>query len=130
MNTQKIFVVDSDPEVVDMVMSKLEAFGFECHAITSVDQAEELISFVIPDLIVMDLGFAQQAGLVFINRIKKILAQEEIAPPIAVINGPNDPAIKTFADDLGTTDLFADTYDADSLQSMLMDYQQQEDLPM
>jgi DNA-binding response OmpR family regulator len=122
MNIQKILVIDNDPEVVDQLIAKIEALGLEADPATSIEQGIQFMRQATPDLIIMDVGFAQTDGYVFINSLKEALRPEEKMPPVSVMNSADDQFLSTYAYDLGTTDLHAKTYDADSLKTLIMDY--------
>ncbi|MBU0507081.1 MAG: response regulator [bacterium] len=122
MNIQKILVIDNDPEIVDQLIIKIEALGLEADGVTSIEQGSQVMRHATPDLIIMDLGFAQAEGYIFISSLKEALRPDEKMPPISVMNSADDQFLSTYAYDLGTTDFHVRTYDSDSLKTLIMDF--------
>ncbi len=127
MNIQKIFVIDTDPEIVDSLMQKIESFGLEANPVTSYEQIIDMLMQGTPDLIIMDLGFAQLEGKSFLEAIRQNLSPGDMMPPVSVMNGSNDHFLSTYAYDLGASDFHATSYDADSLQALITDYMPSEE---
>lgn len=121
MLTQKILIIDDDPEIVDQLREKTEAFGFKCCSFTSIDHAIEGFKTLKPDLVLMELDFAKSKGAYFLSKIKECLSAVENVPPVIVMNGNDDHAILQYAFDVGTYS-FSCTPFKDFAASYLSDY--------
>ena len=122
MLIQKIMVVDDDPDVVSVLTERIESYGFECQSYTSVDMALLATKIVRPDLIILNLEFAQTTGTVFFESIRDYLGPDDTCPPVIVLNSEDDHQIMDYAFDLGTAAFQPDVCTSTNLKNMLSDY--------
>lgn len=122
MLLQKILIIDDDPEMVDNMQTRMEHFGFECFGFTTTIAALNALKFIHPDLILMDLGYANNGGQEFINQIQEFLGKEDNLPPVIVINGEQDYHVIEYAFDMGTMELFYSPYIDFSFGNGVSDY--------
>lgn len=127
MLTQKIMIVDSDPEITDQIQSKIEAYGFECFSYSSQEGALQDFHAIRPDLIVMDEEYAKSEGLKFLNRLYHELEDVETMPAIKLINGTDDHEWLEYVLDLGAQSYQSNFYDFHSLKALMNDYLPSED---
>ena len=75
----KVIVVDDDPDVVDQLTLTLKGEGYEVHAGSSQQEAEELLLSVKPDLAILDLMMEQMdSGFVLCHYLKKLYPQTPV----------------------------------------------------
>lgn len=106
MLPQRILIIDDDPEIVDAMSSRMENFGFECFGYSTPEDAIREIKNIRPDLVLMDLGYANNGGTGFLNEMKRCYNGEDNIPPVIVMNGENDYHVIEYAFDAGTMELF------------------------
>lgn len=67
----RIFMVDDDTDLVDIVRSVLESSGYEFHSASSAAEALEQLDAVNPDLIILDVMMEDLvAGFRVVNRLR------------------------------------------------------------
>lgn len=68
---EKILVIDDDPDIVEILLMRLEASGYEVH--TAADGKEGLLRLKVtkPDLIIVDVMMPTMDGFSFVQEIKK-----------------------------------------------------------
>lgn len=72
-DTQRILVVDDDPDVTEQIGALLGAEGYEIVAVGGADEAEEALLDARPDLAIVDLMMEHQdSGLMLCRRIKRL----------------------------------------------------------
>jgi len=122
MLTQKILLIDEDPDLVFLIQEHIEAFGFECYAYTSGDDALTNLKLIKPDLILLTIGFTQSEGIQFFDRIGHYLDPDAVCPPVIVINNEDDTHMHNYAFELGTMAYDTIPYRVLSLRQFLTDY--------
>lgn len=68
---QKIFVIEDDENIRNLVKIALEGYGYEVHAFETAEEALERLEKVHPSLAVFDLMLPGIDGLTAISRIRK-----------------------------------------------------------
>jgi DNA-binding response OmpR family regulator len=72
-NAKKILVVDDDPDIVEQVTMILKKDGHDVHVAGTMNEAEEMLLAVKPDLAIIDLMMEEKdSGFVLCHRIKKL----------------------------------------------------------
>ncbi|MBF0105992.1 MAG: response regulator [Deltaproteobacteria bacterium] len=126
MIIKHIMIVDDDPDLVHLLTERTESFGFECHGYSSIDKALMALKKIKPDLIVLNLEFAQSNGTMFLDNIQHHLNHEDSAPPVIILNSEDDDQITDYAYDLGVTAFNSKPYNLSSLSNLLTDYMPRE----
>jgi DNA-binding response OmpR family regulator len=96
---QRVLVVEDDPRIVDLIVTNLEAAGFECAS--SPDGGRALADFASwkPALVVLDLGLAGLDGLEVTRRIRR-----ESDVPILVVTARSGESDKLLGLEIGADD--------------------------
>jgi CheY-like chemotaxis protein len=66
----RILIVDDNPINLKLASDVLESAGFAIERATDAEQAQVLLSYVLPDLILMDIGLPGMDGLTLTRRLK------------------------------------------------------------
>ncbi|EKD50949.1 MAG: hypothetical protein ACD_62C00389G0001 [uncultured bacterium] len=128
MSKQHILVIDSDPEIVDSLLGQLEQYGLEGCPVTSLEQAVRMVKEQVPDVIIMDSGFAQEEGEYYFHLIKSVLPKGEKVPALRVMSVTQDQNLRTYAYEMGEEETPLRPFDADSLKTLMADYLPVDDL--
>lgn len=120
MLDQKILVADEDPDFAHLLREKMESFGLECYAFSSLEGLLKGIGRVKPDLVILSLPFAQSYGELFAEHIDPYLAPQDVVPPVMILNGDDDDCISQYAFELGAVAIPGDHWR--EFQGMLQDY--------
>jgi DNA-binding response OmpR family regulator len=71
--SKKILIVDDDPDILEQVELILKAGGYDTSTAAGAADAEESLSFIRPDLAIVDLMMEQtDSGFVLCHQIKKL----------------------------------------------------------
>ncbi len=101
-DTRKILLLDDDSTIRKLFQFNLYNAGFDCKAVTSVDEAMELLKSFKPDLIISDVIMPDKDGFQF----RKMLLEDESLQSIPFIfltsRNEEDAILKGY--DLGITD--------------------------
>jgi CheY-like chemotaxis protein len=83
-DAQKILVVDDDPDIVDQLTLLLKKEGYEIAAAGSMEEAEQVLLTVKPDLAIVDLMMEHKdSGFVLCHEIKRLYP----GLPVIVLTG-------------------------------------------
>ncbi len=100
--THKILLLDDDSTIIKLFQFNLNNAGFDCKAVTSVDEAMELLKSFGPELIISDVIMPEKDGFEF----RKILMEDEALQSIPFVfltsKNEEDAILKGY--DLGITD--------------------------
>ena len=81
---QKILVVDDDPDIVDQLGLLLQKEGYEVASASGMEEAEQILLTVKPDLAIVDLMMEHKdSGFVLCHEIRKLYPET----PIIVLTG-------------------------------------------
>jgi len=122
MLIQKILIIDDDPDVVETLRGRMESFGFETFTYSSMENALQGLHTTKPDLILMELGYSQTRGMIFLNKIREHLRSEDNLPPVIVVNSEKDFHMIEYAFDMGTMECFTIPYQNMPLGNAITDY--------
>lgn len=70
LNGLKILVVEDDPYTREAVLVALRAAGFLCTSAENSSKAENIVSKLRPDLVVLDLGLPDSDGIDFLKSLR------------------------------------------------------------
>jgi two-component system alkaline phosphatase synthesis response regulator PhoP len=80
----KILVVDDDPDIVDQLTLLLKAEGYQVASASGLDEAEQVLLTIRPDLAIVDLMMEHKdSGFVLCHEIKKLYPET----PVIVLTG-------------------------------------------
>jgi len=85
MSGKKILIVDDDPEMIELVKTRLEANAYE--VVTAADglEALEKVDKENPDLIILDIKMAKVDGYTTLHRLKDKEKGKSI--PVIILTG-------------------------------------------
>lgn len=110
---KKILVADDNPDIVELLSSRLEAYGFD---VVSADSGVNTLLKTIeekPDLIILDIKMPSGTGIGVYENIRR---QKQIADiPVIFITAYASPEIETQVRHLGAEDFISKPFDADEL---------------
>jgi DNA-binding response OmpR family regulator len=81
----RVFVVDDDPEVVELLILILEQEGHEVAGFTTVEAARRAIEVAPPALVLLDLTMPEVAGTEFCRELKRDLRTRDV--PVIFLSG-------------------------------------------
>lgn len=104
--SQKILVVDDEPDILRLTQFLLESWGYEVLTASSGEQAVEQAQAVEPDLILMDVNMEEMNGFEACEKIKgnfatsfipviMLTSQDQVQHKIHGLRGADDYVIKT-----------------------------------
>ncbi|MBN3039116.1 MAG: response regulator [Candidatus Omnitrophica bacterium] len=105
----KILVIDDEPDIIKVLISRLQANGYEVVSATNGEEGLERFQKENPDLIVLDILMPQMDGYTFVKRLKKadgdipiiVLTAKSGMKDLFAIEGITDYVVKPFnADEL------------------------------
>lgn len=99
---QKLFVIEDDENIRNLVKIAMEGYGYEVHAFETAEEALEIIESEQPDLAVFDLMLPGMDGLSAIAEIRKSTALGRI--PIIVLTAKDKEYDKVVGLDGGADD--------------------------
>lgn len=99
MSTDRILLVDDEPQIARWLLPSLRAAGYDVEAVASGGEALEAMAGDPRDLILLDLGLPDQDGKDVIARLR-----EWSDAPIVVISARDQEAEKVAALDAGADD--------------------------
>jgi CheY-like chemotaxis protein len=65
-----IFIVDDNPIDLRLATELLEAYGFKVDGAADAEEAQRLLLYIVPDLIVTDIALPGMDGLTFTRKLK------------------------------------------------------------
>ena len=98
-NPESILIVDDDPRILRLVSHYLKREGYSIQTVTSAREAREQLSFLPPDLIILDVGLPGEDGFTLARDIR---TQTNI--PIIMLTGRTDTVDKVVGLELGADD--------------------------
>lgn len=102
MDMQKIFVIEDDENIRELVKVALEGYGYETEAFETAEAALECIEEAEPDLAIFDLMLPGMDGLTAIRRIREIKKIKDM--PIMVLTAKDKEYDKVVGLDGGADD--------------------------
>ena len=122
MSQATVFIVEDDVELAQLMKIRIEAAGHRVLITNGGDEAIDLISAKLPDLVILDVFLPDTDGLTILKRLKAPLNIDTGRPsvtkdiPIIVITG-KAPMIENMTRIEGAADFFVKPVDADKLMN-------------
>jgi DNA-binding response OmpR family regulator len=119
MERKKILIIDDDPDILITLKKRLGTQGYECVTVDTVDGGLKQLRELIPDLVVLDLGFPGPNGTAFLENVRNYLPEGLNAPPILVLSCHNDRSVIDFVLSEGAAGFLSKPYDPAALTSTI-----------
>jgi two-component system KDP operon response regulator KdpE len=110
----RILLVDDEPDILRTLTITLRARGFDVSHAADGAAALEVAARTLPEVVVLDLGLPDLAGVEVIRRLRSWTAA-----PILVLSGRSDSADKVDALDAGADDYVTKPFGMDELLARL-----------
>ena len=118
MNLGKLLILDDDEILLRRLSKSMESFGFEVTAVSSIEEAEEIIEKIIFDTAVLDLKLADGSGL---SIVKKLSSSNPKCRAI-MLTGFGNIATAVAAMKVGAIDYLPKPASAEQIKNALVDY--------
>ena len=118
MNLGKLLILDDDEILLRRLSKSMESFGFEVTAVSSIEEAEEIIEKIIFDTAVLDLKLADGSGL---SIVKKLSSSNPKCRAI-MLTGCGNIATAVAAMKVGAIDYLPKPASAEQIKNALVDY--------
>ena len=118
MNLGKLLILDDDEILLRRLSKSMENFGFEVTAVSSIEEAEEIIEKIIFDTAVLDLKLADGSGL---SVVKKLASSNPKCRAI-MLTGFGNIATAVAAMKVGAIDYLPKPASAEQIKNALVDY--------
>ena len=118
MNLGKLLILDDDEILLRRLSKSMESFGFEVTAVSSIEEAEEIIEKTIFDTAVLDLKLADGSGL---SIVKKLSSSNPKCRAI-MLTGFGNIATAVAAMKVGAIDYLPKPASAEQIKNALVDY--------
>ena len=99
----KVWVVDDDPELTDMLGAYLGQHGYEVRCFETADLFLARLRIQRPDLVVLDLMLPGQDGLALLRQLRS--AQDDL--PVVMLTAKGDPVDRILGLEQGADDYLA-----------------------
>ena len=119
MNLGKLLILDDDEILLRRLSKSMESFGFEVTAVSSIEEAEEIIEKIIFDTAVLDLKLADGSGL---SILKKLSSSNPNCRAI-MLTGFGNIATAVAAMKVGAIDYLPKPASAEQIKNALVDYE-------
>jgi DNA-binding response OmpR family regulator len=113
-----IVIAEDDPDILQLVAIRLERSGYEVHRARDGEQALELVSEHIPDLVVLDVLMPKLTGLDVTRRIRADPATREI--PVILLTARVEEGDIKQGFEAGATDYLKKPFSPHELQERVM----------
>jgi DNA-binding response OmpR family regulator len=100
MASQRVLIVDDEPNIVKLARLYLERDGFQVISVGDGEQALEIIQKQAPDLVVLDIMLPSMDGFEICRRLR---AQDDVTP-IIMVTARDDDIDKILGLELGADD--------------------------
>jgi DNA-binding response OmpR family regulator len=100
-NTKRLFIIDDDLDLLMLLERRLQKEGYEVETAASLTEAEEIIPYFMPDLILLDINVNGEDGRKLCWKLKMFENNNNLK--VIVISGydySTDRAVLFGADDL------------------------------
>ena len=119
MSLGKLLILDDDEILLRRLSKSMESFGFEVTAVSSIEEAEEIIEKIIFDNAVLDLKLADGSGL---SIVKKLSSSNPKCRAI-MLTGFGNIATAVAAMKVGAIDYLPKPASAEQIKNALVDYE-------
>lgn len=111
----KILIVDDEPEIIDVLKSRLITSGYEVCSARDGLEALEKVKSEKPDLIIMDVLMPRMTGFEAMKKIRE--SPESRGIPALVISAKG--SMKAYFEDIAKVEFISKPYDARTLMSRI-----------
>ena len=111
MDKKKILVIDDEPDLINVVKTRLEASGYEVISAGNGLEGLKRADQKNPDLILLDIKMAQMDGYTMLRKLKHAKKTESI--PVIILTGY--AKMKDMFDLEGATDYVVKPFDGQDL---------------
>ena len=119
MNLGKLLILDDDEILLRRLSKSMESFGFEVTAVSSIEEAEEMIKKISFDTAVLDLKLADGSGL---SIVRKLSSSNPKCRAI-MLTGFGNIATAVAAMKVGAIDYLPKPASAEQIKNALVDYE-------
>lgn len=117
---KRVLVVDDDPELLQLVRVLLLRTGVEVlTAIDAFSAREALVSFGLPDLMILDIMLPDKSGIEFLREMRNESAYDSV--PVMILSALIDPEQKQIAREAGADHYLTKPYVAGNLISTVQE---------
>lgn len=109
----KLLVVDDQPDVLELLGMILTGEGYEVRSATSAQQAVNIITKSLPDLILLDVMLGETSGTTLLGRLKNSPSTARI--PVIMLTAKDKDTDVVVALKLGADDYITKPYNSDVL---------------
>lgn len=88
MSVKKILIIDDEPDVVRYLTLVLKDHGYETFSASSVDEAEQILKQLKPDLICLDIMMPMKLGMSLYQTLKT--DHRYLRIPVVIVSGIRD----------------------------------------
>jgi DNA-binding NtrC family response regulator len=110
-STQKILIVDDEPEICWIVKKVLSEKGYEVHTAFDGERGLEMVDSILPDLVLLDLKLPGINGLETLERIKERYAKL----PVIILSAFDDVSAAVRGMKLGAYDYISKPLNVDEM---------------
>ena len=120
MNRGTAFVVEDDPELLQLMKIRLESQGVRVFSTSNGEEAYNLIHEKVPDVVILDVFLPDMDGLTILKRLKAPIDIESGKPnptkdiPVVMVTG-KAPMIENMTRVEGAADFFVKPIDIERL---------------
>ena len=111
----RIFAVDDDPDVLDVLKQLLEIYGYDVTLFCSAPAALKALTRDQPDLILLDINMPQMSGLELCQQLKQDPALADI--PVIFLSGLNATEDKLRGFKAGGVDYISKPFQSEEVQA-------------
>ena len=115
---QTVFVVDDETGYTEIVRDVLENYGLEVHISNGAFEAAELLSWMTPDLVLLDIMMPSVDGITLLRYLRR--DQNKPKVPIVVVSAHPETREEALA--AGADGYLAKPFTADDLRSTISRY--------
>jgi two-component system, OmpR family, KDP operon response regulator KdpE len=119
---KQILLVEDDRDMQVLLKKKLQAYGYSCTPVESVERALKALRTMKPSLVILDLGLPDASGTAFLRSAKDWLPPGSKVPPVIVLSGHGDKEIVEYALAEGAQCFLKKPLDSEMLLSKIRSY--------
>jgi two-component system alkaline phosphatase synthesis response regulator PhoP len=112
---KKIFVIDDENDILEIIRINIRAEGYEVYCYSSAEEAMEALKTVVPDLFILDIMMPGIDGYEFCRRVRASEKLKDI--PIIFLSAKSDEIDKVLGLELGGDDYMTKPFSVKELKS-------------
>lgn len=117
---KKILIIDDDPDIMHLIVERLQESNFECYTATLPSEGMEKALEFKPDLVLLDLMLPKMSGFGFMREFK--LRNDLAHIPVVILTVLADEDIAQEAMNLGAAGYLTKACTAKELLSVVKEY--------